>query len=254
MVARRQTNELGSTALVVCALACALTAGCSSGGTANIGDGELSVDKTKLDSYAAAWDGYVEAYTFPSGTDRVRVTLDEDGSGWLKIGDGDELAPPTDPDVGWPEGVYDAKAERFPGSDLMEGVRYPITGAVVEEERVRLSIDPYDVFEAWCELQTSYLRTNQYPKGYGCTQEGGYGYGNGVCSVGETEEGEPSIVDCGKAILCASAVCACDQAGCTAGDGPSAPFDAALSDDGQSLTGSIVLPNVEGARIVRLER
>ena len=44
-----------------------------------IGDGDANVDKTQLASYAASWDGYVEAYTFHSGSDRVRLVLDQAG-------------------------------------------------------------------------------------------------------------------------------------------------------------------------------
>jgi hypothetical protein len=255
MVMRKETSELKSTALALCALVCGLAAGCSSGGSANIGDGELSIDKSQLDAYAAAWDGYVEAYTFPSNTDRVRVTLDEQGNGWLQVGDGDELAPPTDPDVAWPEAAIDEASGKptMVGSNLLEGIRYPITGAVVEEERIRLSIDAYDAFEPWCALQTPVLHTNETPAGYGCSLNAGYGMSDGSCTV-QTAEGEPIPIDCGKAVMCASDACACDATACTAGDGRSIPFDAALSDDGQSLEGSIVLPDVDGARIVRLER
>jgi hypothetical protein len=254
MVVRRQTNELGSTALAVCVLVCGLTAGCSSSGTANIGDGELSVDKTALDSYAAAWDGYVEAYTFPSGTDRVRVTLDEDGNGWLQIGAGDELAPPTDPDVVWPEAAVDDSSGKPMVMDRapLEGIRYPVTGAVVEEERIRLSIDLYDAFEPWCALQTPVLHANETPAAYGCSWNAGFGMNGDSCTV-TTAQGEEIPIDCGKAVLCASGVCACDETACSAGDGGSIPIDAALSDDGQDLTGSIVLPDV-GARVIRLER
>ncbi|MBN1611772.1 MAG: hypothetical protein JW940_34380 [Polyangiaceae bacterium] len=255
MVRRREKSVLGSTALGVCALACGLAAGCASSGTANIGDGELSVDKTELSSYAAAWNGYVEAFSFPSGSDRVRVTLDEQGDGWLQIGDVEQLAAPTNPDVGWPEGVFGIRSEVTPGMDLMEGVRYPITGAVVQQERIRLSVDPYDAFKAWCELQTSVLHQGEVPARYGCSLNAGYGWNEedgGVCTVG-TDNGESIPIDCGKAIICAGSVCACDETACTAGDGDSVPFDAALDDDGQSLTGSIVLPDV-GARIVRLQR
>ena len=111
-------------ALVLCA---GSIFGCA-GEPAEIGDGPIQVDKSEFRSYAASWDGYVEAYAFESGSDRVRVVLDESGDGWLQVGEG-ELVPPTNPDVGYPEAVQRA------GQDvvlyrLYDGLKYPVVGAL----------------------------------------------------------------------------------------------------------------------------
>jgi hypothetical protein len=74
-----------------------LGTGCGSDDSVNMGDGEIGYDKSSLASYAATWEGYVEAYTFPSGSDKVRVVLDRDGNGHLEVGEGNMAPPATDP-------------------------------------------------------------------------------------------------------------------------------------------------------------
>ncbi len=269
MVMTREMKRCWSKRLAACALVCGLGAACSSDGTANIGDGELSVDKNALASYAAEWEGYVEAYTFPSGSDRVRVTLDEAGNGWLRLGDAEEPAPPTNPDVGWPEGffVLDQHGQMIRTTwEVLEGLRYPISGAVVEQERIRLTVDTFDPFRAWCELQTSYPGQQGHDEEYGCLSVSGFSAGgaaeNNVCVLLEDGEVDWTPIDCVKAHLCSGLTCACDETGCTSGDGSSVPLDAALSDDGKSLVGSIALPGRDGPydeggdtpRVVRLKR
>jgi hypothetical protein len=185
----------------------------------------------------------------------VRITLDEQGNGWLQIGEGAPLPAPTDPNVGWPASLV--------GSDLssvglgspeafLEGVRYPITGARVAEERIRIAVNPYDAFKTWCELQTPVLRSDEWPTRYGCTSTG-YEVENGQCFL--NTYGDPIPIDCAKAILCSHPVCECNATSCTSGVGPTINIDAALDDDGQGLVGSILLPaEVNGARVIRLGR
>jgi hypothetical protein len=143
---------------------CAAALGCASD-PVNIGDGQ-KVDKSELASYAATWDGYVEAHEFQSGSDRVRVMLDEMGNGWLQAGEGDPLPMPTDPTVGWPP-TADASVG-YVGSTIYEGVRYPLADVRIESERIRFSTDSISIFEPFCELQTP-MEIEQSPGEYGCT-------------------------------------------------------------------------------------
>lgn len=259
MVRMNQVQKSKVALLLACSVMGSLMIGCSSSGNANIGDGELTVDRSALSSYAAEWTGYIEAYTFMSGSDRVRVTLDEQGNGWLQVGAGDVLPPPTDPNIGWPPVLtnLDPGTRSLDPDKPLDGIRYPIQGARVESERIRFTIDPFDAFTTWCEMQTPLLHANEVPAGYGCTSAAvlGLAQGTNQCTTGNDNDGNPIIVDCAKAALCFISVCACDQTACTSGTGQTVSLDAALDDDGGSLVGSILMPGeTEGTRTIRLKR
>lgn len=243
-----------------CLLAAGLVAGCAGNGGVNIGDGEVAVDKDALESYAGDWSGYVEAYTFPSGTDKIRVVLDEQGSGSLQIGEGDLAAPPTDPDVGYPPSLVALAPEtallimsNLAVENLHEGIAYPIANATLASQRLRFQFDALSAYTDWCELQSAYPQPTS-PPSYGCIPGGGINESaEGVCSVQMSAESDEQVpVDCVKAFECMF-VCACDATSCTNMSGTPMLVDAALSDDGQHLDGTILLYNDE-SRTVRLER
>jgi hypothetical protein len=203
-------------------------------------DSAAPINKSLLVSYAARWDGYVEAFTFRSGTDRVRVALAAAGDGLLQAGDGDLLPPPTDPDVGYPPALLDDTLAAFTLS-LYDRVSYPIVGARVESERIRFEIDGMATYAQWCALQTPVQRYNV--DGYGCTAEASIGNANpdGSCTTHESAGGPAVPIDCGKLILC-NGGCRCDAASCTTEPGPLYRIDAALDDTGDHLDGTIVVP------------
>jgi hypothetical protein len=149
------TNMNGNAKRLLILLACAgLPLACSGGGAVNIGNTESLGGK--LSDYAASWDGYAEAFTFmPSGSDRVRLTIDAGGQGTLRVGDGPLLPPPTDPTVGYPPsaGPSDPGAAEF-DSILREGFPYPIYGAQVQTQRIQLGVNLTDLFAAWCAIET----------------------------------------------------------------------------------------------------
>jgi len=228
-----------------------LTLGCSSSAE-NLGDGEVHVDKSQLASYAATWDGYIEAYSFQSGTDRVHVTLDANGHGSFQVGDGPLLPPPTDPNVGYPQALRDA-AEGVIAGDftfvLYDGLAYPVADTRIESERIRFNVDPHSAFTAWCELQTPTL-AEATPASYGCAATGG-GYTGTNCTVSVPGNFEEPI-DCGKLSICNNA-CSCDVTSCTSHPAYSViELDAALDDSGHNLVGTL-LTNA-GARTLRLKR
>lgn len=222
-----------------CLLTVTLALGCSSS-PENIGDGELDVDKAKLESYAASWDGYVEAYHFQSGTDRVHVTLDANGNGSFVVGDGALLAPPTDPNLGYPAALAtDVLARGFldQTSTLYDGIAYPVVGTRIESERIRLAFDPHSAFTEWCEMQTPALDPNTTPTYYGCAPNGWNQDQNG-CTVFITAVGEP--IDCGKLVICNSG-CDCDASSCTSKPSHTlVELDAALDDGGHNLVGTLL--------------
>ncbi len=230
--------------------------GCSSEPD-NIGDGNVAVDKTKLSSYAASWDGYVEAYAFQSGSDHVRVVLDEAGNGSLRVGNGDLLQPATDPDVGYPVPLANGNDPLMNSYtyELFDGIAYPLIGARIEQERIRFGVDPHAAFGDWCALQESQLTFNAFPEYYTCLPASGWGTdASGTCTTEFSAGGPPVVVDCAFVAICASG-CACDATSC--GAATSRPeslalVDAALDDDGESLEGTLLYN--DGPRTVRLSR
>lgn len=236
-------------------LTSALALACSSS-PKNIGDGELDVDKGQLASYAATWDGYVEAYSFQSGTDRVHVTLDANGNGSFQVGDGPLLAPPMDPNVGYPaalnafaesQGVFSSCVEQ-----IFDGIAYPVTNTRIESERIRLAFDPHAAFTAWCELQTPTLDPFTTDAVYGCAPSA-WGRSGSACNVAPPPSFEEYPFDCGKLAVC-NFGCSCDATSCTVTSAPHSliELDAALDDSGHDLVGTL-LTNA-GPRTLRLKR
>jgi hypothetical protein len=270
------------TSVLACSVVC-LGVGCSSDGDVNVGDGTpVNIDKSKLEAYAGSWDGYVEAYTFPSGTDRVRVVLDVNGNGHLQVGDGALAPPPADPDVSYPDALRAYYTQHppmeSPFPNLWDGLDYPVAGARTESERIRFSIDPVAApgFKQWCELQTSIAYVADVNPTYytSCPHMGHYQTETGCTyspDMGQTE----LPVDCGRLVLCSA--CACTESSCTISSAPlmvdnvvvaqaylplgtySMPLDAALSDDGHDLVGTFMVHDPTGltefvARTIRLKR
>lgn len=226
---------------ILVALAAAPLLGCSSGG-GNIGDGELAIDKTRLDSYAAVWEGYVEAYHFQSGTDRVRITIDAMGNGTLQVGDMPLLPPPSDPDVGYPPAVAQVLHNPALNYKIYDGIAYPLQNLRVEAERVRFSFDAHAAFSQWCALQPPQLETGTNPPWYSCVNHPNYGE-NDTCQA-TASDGQTGIpVDCGKAMLCGleTFVCTCDATSCATELGRAVNLmDAALDETGEHLNGTLL--------------
>jgi len=181
----------------------------------------------------------------------VRVTIDENGEGFLQIGGGAALPLPTDPNVGWPPSINN-ELGRYPGSTSYDGVRYPLGGVQVESERIRFQVETNDAFAPFCALQTPVAKPD-HPGEYGCFPYDSYSGPVGGCSVFEPG-GTWVPTDCGKVMVCFEA-CACDAQACATVDGLDVPLDAALNDAGDELVGTIVLQDENvGARTIRLER
>jgi len=259
---------------VLVALLCGAGAplACSGGGAVNIGNTEVA--GSQLSDYAASWDGYAEAYTFrPDGSDRVRLSIDANGQGTFRVGNATTLlAPPTDPNVGYPPGISALGANDGPREDFL----YPIHAANVQEARIQLGINAGDLFAAWCVLQTPipYYETTtvddagtSYTVGgasdagtvstfYGCLPNvGGMEQLNPAtgrpanCTLNEPD-GSSAPVDCDKFYLCTMAfACACTASGCTSppmpADATAAQYpielDGALDTTGKILAGTLAL-------------
>lgn len=199
----------------------------------------------ELSDYSAVWDGYAEAFTFAGdGTDRVRLTLDENGNGTIRFGEEALIPLATDPDELYPplwsstENFYD---------NVQTGFEYPLVGAVVTSSRLQFRFDTSMVQESWCAL-----RDPDPVPGSQCGDAKGFRTdpttGNRECYY-NTPEGEVPY-DCIVETHCT--FCECDEVTCRAKhDWQAGPFDAALSNDGDSLEGTLII----GTRVtIRLTR
>ena len=193
-----------------------------------------------LSDYAASWDGYVEAWQFASGSDRVRVVLDAAGQGTLELGDQPLFAPPTDPNVGYPPGVEWSLPGNLPP---IEGFQYPVQEARVEARRLRLDADPNDIVKAWCQMQTPVLDEGipQQPT-YACVPNWGYEQTGTGCAQVNPQTNEHVPVDCVKLGLCMlPGDCECTATGCDVRASSPMQLDAALQGDGNDLAGTLAL-------------
>jgi hypothetical protein len=235
--------------------------GCSgTGGNVNIGD--TSPVGAKLSDYAASWDGYAQAYGFwPNGSDRVRLTIDAQGHGNLRVGSGDLLAAPTDPDEFTPANI----AALPQWSDLVEGGLYPTHAAEVQAGRIQFGINPWDLEAAWCALQTPYPLPSggvaiadggqvQEHYDYSCLPSFASATSGPDCSYTDADK-QTHPVSCAKLWLCQETfACACTATGCagrdlsyaTAANQYPDEFDAALDASGRTLTATL---NLDGNRI-----
>jgi len=201
-----------------------------------------------LSDYAASWDGYLEAFEFASGSDRLRIVLDEHGDGYVEFGDMPVYPAPTNPDVGYPEG-YEYDIFNVPSGPI-EGFRYTVRGATVEMRRIQLGTESGELFKAWCELQTPVLdELNSTPdeQVYYCLPNTGGGQGPDECYMGDPADPLAYIiVDCGKLALCTfSASCTCTADGCTTMlaetlESSDVRVDAALEAGGEELAGTLL--------------
>ena len=259
--------------LTVFTLGCAFTA-CGNDGQVDIGH-----DVARLADYGASWDGYGEAASFPvSGSDRVRLTLDGNGHGTLRLGDAALLAPPTKAEGGYllDPNNNGAGGSGGAGGAFRDGFEYPVHDARVEAGRIRFGIDPLDLYGAWCAFVPP-VANDLTPSGYACGSDGGgMSFGDGTtpptCEyqfpsddpVNPAPSNDPVnprglslprrvSVDCGIYALCiGEGVCTCTATSCGAHVTP-APggildnyqvlVDAAIDADGTSLTGTLAVKN-----------
>lgn len=228
---------------------------CSSGDPVSIGkDDQTPTAKTgeSLADYGGAWDGYLEGAMFAFDSDRVRVTLNDSGEGTLEVGDVPLIDPPTDRDQGYPPDTHDLTS----GFDqkLHDGFRYTLRNAKVESRRIQLQIEWAEIYEAWCELQASYLQTTDPEPVYGCippSPDGKLSTSHDRCFLGDVDNPERVEITCTQKSECqgGGGACACTEDSCTSNGETARILDAALESDGDELVGTLI-----GWGTVRLTR
>jgi hypothetical protein len=215
----------------------------------DIGDRNVAEIGSKLTDYAGAWDGYAEAYEFPSGSDRVRITLDGNGNGSVEFGDVPPLVMSTDPQIGFPPIDWETELLSISGlaqdagaMPFREGFEYTVADSTLEERRFRFGVEMGEIIAPWCAMQTSYA---QQGSGYLCAPEP-RAY-HPTCTVSEVQNGNPTQVaaDCDWAAHCRFEHCACDASGCSANpELGAAKFDSTLENGGSDLVGTLSFPTV----------
>lgn len=223
--------------------------GCASAKTHDIGDDDVAMLGLELSDYAAQWSGYAEAYDFNDyrgmpNSDIVQLSIDEQGEGYLRVGNSAPMPVETDPDAyppaispgagGGPGGFIDV-------SQVVSGKDYPLYEASVEARRLKLKVYPVDVYEDWCSLQTP-VATGQADIPYACVAGNGGGYDSqtGECVASDNEVNTP--ISCAKLNGCViNQLCTCNATECGANQLTSlVELDAALSEDGNTLEGTLV--------------
>jgi len=238
-----------ASAAVMFILASGALCACSDSGEKSLGTDNPADTTLSLEDFAATWEGYIEAYSPPYGSDRIRIVLDEEGQGTVQFGDGDVLPPPTDENVGYPPADVRERA-----GEVFERIAYPVYESQLEDTRLRLKIDALYPFKDWCALQTPIL--DEVNDVYRCVPsvpltnpndpEQGCYYSPG----GDPESGERVPIDCAKIDLCIG-MCMCTQSGCAITEPNPMKIDGALSDDGNTLEGTIVLLSNYTIRLTR---
>lgn len=229
---QRAKHTLIRTSLLALALA-----GCGDDPTYELGD--VATTGANLSDYAGDWDGYAEAYDFDDESDRVRLVLDAEGEGYLRVGEAATAPDPADVSR-WP---YDGKPNYQHGNPVA-GAVYPVYGAIVEDRRIRLSIKHTDFFDPWCATLTP-VEDADNPGLFGCQPTGMVWEDGGECFV----DGVPT--SCNTAFC--DEVCTCDGQGCTAFNATERDIriDGALSEDGNELVGTLDFGQRPTIRLMR---
>jgi hypothetical protein len=230
---------------------CVASLACSSSEEpVSLGEDPPAITGERLSDYAASWEGYTEAFRFPSGTDRVRLTLAEDGTGTLIVGEDAPLPPvPTDPSVG-PGFVTGRQLLAGPALQgfVFDGFPFSVRASSVEARRLRLGAELNEPYRDWCELQTSYPIVPETGLGYYACVPDGISRGNGdFTDCARKPEGTEAwtAIDCEKLSLCGAQTCDCDATGCTVAasdslEDQSIRLDGALLEGGAELVGTLV--------------
>lgn len=177
------------------------------------------------------WSGYVENFSFISGTDDLRLTIDVDASGDISgtvtLGGASAPPPATTPAVGWPAGyAYGTHA----GLEYAEGYAYRTSAVRWQSLRLRTQLATNEAWNDWCVMQTPY-RVPQDNTYFCVSLQSSVTLSPPCQTLGDA--GAPNtIVDCGKLGLCVLEGCTCTSSGCAATElGANVFVDVALNGD-----------------------
>jgi hypothetical protein len=212
----------------VLATGCALAASGCGGRALDVGsiDGGLALTGRGVDAETDApagplWNGTLKNAQLSDGSNRLVMTLsisaDGVATGTLQLGDGQLLAPPTDPNVGYPPGVT------FPSAGPLgyfEGFRYTILGGRLSGSDLTFRVAEFELWTQWCALQTTTYSWGEFPEDdagpyYSCVPNWSWGgQEDGGCTMQNPTTMADEPFDCGKITLCESSPCDCSMTGC----------------------------------------
>jgi hypothetical protein len=261
---RRMVRAVCLATVALEALGLALSA-CSTS-PVDLAGGDPPENPSAANAYAGTWEGYLEAYRFRSGSDRVSLVLDVQANGSVRFGDGEPPPEPIDP------GNL-SSVERFEllrqGRPL-EGFDYGISGAQVDGGRFRVRIDANQVFSTTCEIQSPVAlpdmlygsggfgsafapRSTFFPDPYSCVPDFQISdvSPDGLCTLSTND-----VVPCLKVTLCRE-YCECSATTCGARPSPDIALDLTLDATGTRLDGTLTgLSGFDGGNraTVRLTR
>jgi hypothetical protein len=182
------------------------------------------------------WTGYVENYTFRSGSDALNFTFATDAAGnvvgTIALGMGTPPPPATDPNTGYPPGYQMGQSFSY----IAEGFPYPMENGTLVGNRLRFEVLPTDLWAGWCALQTPPADGG----GFCLPNWGGGSNGTGYCWQTDPTTHQMVTRDCLKLDLCAlEPVCSCSATACAPRAIGGMSFDIALTanDGNGSLMG-----------------
>ncbi len=192
------------------------------------------------------WEGYLEAGP------TMRLIIEKGGVAAVRIGDGDLVPPPEDPNAGYLCAAGDSGCNL----QFQEGALYPVHGATLTGKRLLVPLVWNSPWEAFCALQTphNWSSTGWPACSFHPHENLDNITGRDYCALGDEE------VDCAWWTLVESfqaGVCRCASDACfpqVLGDFDSSQnplLDLSLSSDKRSLIGSV--NGTQGVNLVRVD-
>lgn len=188
---------------------CALVAPADAGG---LGSQDAGADWSSI---VGTWRGYVEAYSFGSGSDALVVVFSVQPDGGIKgtilFGNEPVPRPPTSGDAAYPPGTQGW------GLGLpYEGFPYTAVQVLFDGTRLRFGAVGKELWKTWCALQTSYDWGPRDPGNCGCYPNWPGGGSNDVCQIQNPDTGELVPIACVLIGACGYGnVCDCTAGSCS---------------------------------------
>jgi hypothetical protein len=211
--------------------------------------------------FVGTWEGYVQGS--PIGDEKSSLRLNILGAnsnglcGTLTVGTHTEpvtFPAATDPTAWYPP-TFSPDELRSGSFGPILGYVYTVLSGEIAGQRTTFDVSYREIFNTWCELQTSYAKNLAYPE-YGCLPANSGGYLSNdpadQCYI-SLMSGERQYVPCAQGWLCRdmNSVCSCTSAGCTAASG-GLRFD--LLFNGNQAAGTFGSDNVVFNRITHTQQ
>jgi hypothetical protein len=199
-----------------------------------------------------SWTGYIENYTFPSGSDQLKLTFATDPSGnvvgAIVFGQGTPPPAATDPNVGYPPELVSnpndpSVAVVLAEQNVDEGYPYSVDDGLLTSQRLRFKVPLVQLWAGWCALQTPPSDGSHF-----CLPSWNSRTSSTACAQQNPKTNQWVPVDCDKLWLCSiDTPCVCSASGCAAdpnGIIGTASFDLVVS--GATASGGVTGPPATG--------